>query len=567
MAYIQNPPGLRLSEHFLRVPRASAMGLRRRSIIMSKTNDLLISDATRRNWYKLKGSKNERLTRRANKSCSQKTITPEGYVTAHSLPRFVEQLKENDYPIKDLVFSLCAAKIEQNKVCPENKNRFFVEYADCQRIEVSIPRQILKNRQDDWIGFVYQSLTAEGQRILTGLYYTNPMIVRKMLSDIYLDYKSIFLDPCCGSGIFLMMLENASPEQLFGFDNDPIAIMIAKANLMSKFEDSTLYPQVYLLDFLKHAQTALGNQKFDFIVTNPPWGIDRKHDNEERASTFFSHSLPLLKETGIMKFLLPTSLLKIKRHADFRQYVMENACVEKLQLFDERFKGVFTDFVSLSVSPKTAGKQHKMNCALPILTQHEKEVLAKMDSMRNDDLSHSQFALGIITGNNEQKLKDKKGKDLEPIFMGKNIRKYKLLPATKYIKFDRPSFQQCAKEEFYRAPEKLVYKFISSQLCFTYDNEQRLFLNSANILIPEVKGMSIKTVLAFLNSELFNFYYTKRYDDVKILKSNLMSLPFPKITVEQDKALSAMVDKVLNGDEQYISTIDEYIYDLYQFKL
>ena len=79
--------------------------------------------------------------------------------------------------------------------------------------------------------------------------------------------------------------------------------------------------------------------------------------------------------------------------------------------------------------------------------------------------------------------------------------------------------------------------------------------------------MSIKTVLAFINSELFNFYYTKRYDDVKILKSNLMSLPFPKITAEQDQALSAMVDKVLNGDEQYISAIDEFIYNLYQIKL
>lgn len=190
-----------------------------------------------------------------------------------------------------------------------------------------------------------------------------------------------------------------------------------------------------------------------------------------------------------------------------------------------------------------------------------------MDNLRNDDLSHSQFALGIITGNNEQKLKDKKSKGLEPIYTGKNIRKYKLLPAEKYIKFDRAGFQQCAKEEFYRAPEKLVYKFISSHLCFTYDNGQRLFLNSANILIPEVKGMSIKTVLAFLNSELFNFYYTKRYDDVKILKSNLMSLPFPKITAEQDQALSAMVDKVLAGDEQYISAIDEFIYNLYQIKL
>lgn len=533
---------------------------------MSKTKYLLISDATRRNWDKLKGSKGDRLTRRANKSRSQKTITPEGYVTAHSLPRFVEQLKEQNFPIKNLIFSLCVAKIDQNGVCPENKNRFLQEYNDCQQIEVSIPKQILKNRQDDWIGFVYQSLTAEGQRILTGLYYTNPVIVEKMLSDICLDRKSTFLDPCCGSGIFLMMLQDVNPEQLFGFDNDPIAIMIAKANLMSKFSDTATYPQVYLLDFLKYAQTALGDQKFDFIVTNPPWGNDRQKGNEERASSFFSHSLPLLKENGLMKFLLPTALLKIKRHADFRQFVMDNTCVEDLQLFEDRFKGVFTDFVSLSVSPKGEGKQHKIECALPILSAHEKTILGVMDSRRHDDLSHSQFALGIITGNNAQKLKERKGKDLEPIYTGKNIRKYKLLDATKYIKFDRQGFQQCAKEELYRVPEKLVYKFISSHLCFVYDDSQRLFLNSANMLIPSIEGMCTKTVLAFLNSELFNFYYTHRFDDVKILKGNLMSLPFPKITPEQDKALSEMVDKILEGDESYITVIDDYIYNLYQIK-
>ena len=35
---------------------------------------IFISKATKRNWDKLKNSGDDRLTRRANKSCSQKTI-------------------------------------------------------------------------------------------------------------------------------------------------------------------------------------------------------------------------------------------------------------------------------------------------------------------------------------------------------------------------------------------------------------------------------------------------------------------------------------------------------------
>ena len=82
-------------------------------------------------------------------------------MTAASLPRFVEELRDTTYPIEELIFSLCAQYVEQNRVSEVNRKRFFEEYAQCQRIEVTVPRQILKNRQDDWIGFIYQSLTAE----------------------------------------------------------------------------------------------------------------------------------------------------------------------------------------------------------------------------------------------------------------------------------------------------------------------------------------------------------------------------------------------------------------------
>ena len=93
---------------------------------------IFISQATQRNWDKLQHNGNDRLTRRANKSRSQKIITPEGYVTAASLPRFVEELKTADYPINDLIFSLCAQYLEHNKVNAANRKRFFDEYVHYQ---------------------------------------------------------------------------------------------------------------------------------------------------------------------------------------------------------------------------------------------------------------------------------------------------------------------------------------------------------------------------------------------------------------------------------------------------
>ena len=175
---------------------------------MTESN-IFISKATQRNWDKLKNDGTERLKHRANKSRSQKIVTPEGYVMAGSLPRFVEELRDTTYPIDDLIYTLCALYIEHNRVSEANKSRFFEEYTQYQRLSVSVPRQILKNRQDDWIGFVYQSLTTEGRRILKGLYYTKPVIVNEMLSDIRVLSGERFLDPCCGSGIFLLKVEHA----------------------------------------------------------------------------------------------------------------------------------------------------------------------------------------------------------------------------------------------------------------------------------------------------------------------------------------------------------------------
>ena len=552
---------------------------------------IFISKATKRNWDKLKNNGDDRLMRRANKSRSQKVIVPDGYVMAGSLPRFVEELRQGRHSINDLIFSLCAMKIEHNKVNEANAKRFFEEYTHYQRLDLEVPRQILKNRFDDWIGFVYQSLTAEGHRIMTGLYYTSPAIVEEMLSDVEVVENQRFLDPCCGSGIFLMKVRGARLEQLYGIDNDPLAVMIAKANLLVKFNESAVYPQIYQLDFLLHAASALAGLKFDYIVTNPPWGSEKRkrHASEviasnEQSTLFFTESFKFLNNNGILHFLMPTSVLKIKVHADFRRFVAQSTSLDAIKCYHERFKGVFTDFISLKVRNRAVeGKQSYVVrtahnevyrktwqvqdddfCAIPMLDDRIEAILEKAERLRHDDLSHSQWALGIITGNNAKVLKERPRKGLEPIFTGKDIMPYGLKRACRYIKYDRSGFQQCAKDEFYRAKEKLVYKFVSSHLCFTYDNKQRLFLNSANILIPEVDGMGIKTVLAFLNSRLFNFLYGKRFNDIKILKGNLSALPFPKITAEQDKQLTALVDRALNGDTDAKTEIDRFIFALYE---
>ena len=127
----------------------------------------------------------------------------------------------------------------------------------------------------------------------------------------------------------------------------------------------------------------------------------------------------------------------------------------------------------------------------------------------------------------------------------------------------RSQFQQVAQEKYYRANEKLVYKFISKKLVFAYDNTKSLFLNSANILIPNVPNMSIKTVMAYLNSELFQYLYTKLFGEVKILKGNLILLPFPKITEQQNNIITKIVNELLKGKNENNDTLQKIIFYSY----
>ena len=178
-------------------------------------------------------------------------------------------------------------------------------------------------------------------------------------------------------------------------------------------------------------------------------------------------------------------------------------------------------------------------------------------------LKNSIWALGIVTGDNKGKLSPEYVSGMEKIYTGKEIQPYLLQTAKNYIFYNRANLQQVAKEEIYRAPEKLVYKFISNKLIFAYDNTASLFLNSANILIPNIPYMNTKTVMAFLNSSLFQFMYIRLFGEVKILKGNLIELPFPEISAADNATISSLVDEILDGNTSKQTAIDNYIFSVY----
>lgn len=129
------------------------------------------------------------------------------------------------------------------------------------------------------------------------------------------------------------------------------------------------------------------------------------------------------------------------------------------------------------------------------------QIIKSVKEKAEFSLDKSTFALGIVTGDNKNKLSKTAQKNYEKIYTGKEIMPYTLKEASHFIFYDKSVLQQVASDAIYRAKEKLVYKFISKCLIFAYDDSGSLFLNSANILIPNIPNMSIKTAFEGLSKK------------------------------------------------------------------
>lgn len=189
-------------------------------------------------------------------------------------------------------------------------------------IAISLP-----NDEKDVLGIIYQSLLSEGEKNITGTYYTTDSITVNMTDNLDFSRGQTFFDPCCGSGAFLLALKNAKPNQIFGADINPIAVMLAKVNLLLKYPDEVFIPQIFCYDFL---ECEISDEVlYDYIVTNPPWGVTREGRaisesivSRESFSLFFEKGYSRLKENGIIRFLFPESILNVKTHKDIREYML-----------------------------------------------------------------------------------------------------------------------------------------------------------------------------------------------------------------------------------------------------
>lgn len=459
----------------------------------------------------------------------------------------------------------------------------------------------------DILGIIYQSILHEGEKSNLGSYYTPRSVVQSLVKG-NVERDSKVLDPCCGTGQFILAFSEyiKNPNNIYGFDIDEKAVDIAKINLLLFYKDIDFEPQIYCTNSLLAGNSNdlfdvnhKYHNTFDFIATNPPWGAkyDKKTlveiknnfkeiNSKESFSFFICQSYRLLKKNGIMNFVLPESITNVKTHSDIREFILSKCSIQKIAILGKKFKNVFSSVITMQIKKGTDIKS-----SIEVVNKDNKYLIEQIrfsknrhslfdiyvDQVDNDIFikiskagyvslaNQSDWALGIVTGDNKKFITKGNGdgeKDIENIYKGSDIQPFSLKRTDNFIHFIPEHFQQVAPVEKYRTPEKLIYKFISSKLVFAYDDQKSLTLNSANILIPKIPGYPIKVVLGFLNSKLFNYYYQKKFNSIKILRGDIEQIPFPKLTDINKTYISNLVDELIENSRE-MDILDNYIFELF----
>lgn len=470
-----------------------------------------------------------------------------------------------------LIYSLIKDRAEAIHFCENNPLLFNMDY--------------IYEPNEDVLGLIYISCKNIGNRKATGSYYTPTKVVKSLIGK--LDFKATerILDPCCGTGNFLLQLpDNVTFSSVYGNDIDEVSVKITRLNMALKYSVpiDLICEHITIFNYL----TEYNNTGFQYIIGNPPWGYEFSEDeknelkklfkstsgkNIESYDVFIEQALRHLSNNGHLAYVLPEAILNVKAHTGIREIILQSSSIKNLDFLGNAFDGVqcpciildlqctrrpFSSLgmvVNMGTDSFTINSERKVSSEYFSFTTTDDEynVLNKIRNINNCTSlqGNADFALGIVTGNNKEYISEIKTTENEMVLKGADISKYHINPASNYIIFKPESFQQIAPIEMYRAPEKLFYRFISSQLVFAYDDKQTLSLNSCNIIIPRIQGLKVKYVLAILNSRIAQFIYKREFNSVKVLRSHIENIPIPLVAEPTQDKIINVTDKLIAGLE------------------
>ena len=360
-------------------------------------------------------------------------------------------------------------------------------------------------------------------------------------------------------------------------------------------------------DWVKRFQGIINGTMFDIVIGNPPYIENRMLSQEEvdffhehfisaggRLNTFaifVEQGLNLLRDGGYLGFIIHRNSIKSNYYEAFRKLILDTSSIKKIvDLKSGIFREVTGETIIL-ILKKESNQNKRKNNKIEVLTdiqdidnkfsthQVDQKFFAELPNYRfNISINTNDIAIlekirrnsiplsevadtkqGIIVGD-EKKYVTKKpsSPNHKKILRGRDIGKYTLNWNGEYVLYEREILVRAREQRIFEQKQKILTQHVSGKIVATIDEEKYFALQTINlVLTKEGTKLSLKYILALLNSNLLNFYYDKYFNmgsdfTTAVSTENLDTLPIHKINLS-DIADKKNYDKIIAKVEQMLS--------------
>ena len=495
-----------------------------------------------------------------------------------------------------------------------------------------IEQEQLTKIKEDTLGVLFEKLIREEEKKDLGQFYTPQEIVNYMINFLKIKPESNILDPTCGCGVFLVTaynyLKQINPnaiQNIYGVDLNNSATKIARINLWLR-NGQNINSLKILEKNIKIGNSIVGNRitdkkafnwkiefpdvlnkgGFDFIIGNPPYVTLKNKIDYDVNESFFSEiangstnaaslviakSYELLKEKGIMAFVLPKTLIRVNSYSRLREFLLNNSRILHIYDLGTCFKDVRGEQIVLFIQKTNKKEEIENNKVLIRIADNDREffVSQKIFQKYNTFLMFEDETyynlIERIKGNNLEDVADifrgitispkskiiskSRIKDKLPIIKGNNISKFSysngfFIDVTKLE--GNPS-----KIEKFKNRKIILQNIFSSEagIISCIDKKGNLNFDTVTNVILKDKSLDLDYIYALFNSKLINFYllyaiYNKSKLTMHTDRGYLGKIPIKKADKKTQKEIIDVVTKINKyNSRNFLSKLDEKVYKLY----
>jgi hypothetical protein len=338
-----------------------------------------------------------------------------------------------------------------------------------------------------------------------------------------------------------------------------------------------------------------GIRSFDVIIANPPYyqlSKDKKVPdayksflkNKYKTSggrlntfIFFIHrGVDLLAEDGFLTYIIPNTILTQEYYRDTRRFLLEKTALNRIITYsDMQFDQAVVENVTLFCQKKIS-----KGYGVAIYRQDGASVQFLMNKNVQDYLSEADCNFNVnkdclnlkiasdqiktletycdinqaiaLKGDKSKSLREenKDGKFYK-LLDGRNINKYFLRWGGVYLDYKLERIHSCKRQDIFESKEKLLFRRVSANLIFAYDNKQHYCLNTIVVVnLKPGQKIKLKYLLAVLNSKFLNYFYKTKFKSTKTVFSEIQArsvgkLPIKEPTQKEQDAIVDIVDQIL----------------------